>query len=65
MVRKRASTRREEQSPEGEIPGATQPEMVGRFEGEQGVKRGSNSEDARCREVELPGYTDPSFWRSL
>jgi hypothetical protein len=31
------------------IPGATQLEMAGRLEGEQGVKRGLNSEDATCR----------------
>jgi hypothetical protein len=33
------------------IPGATWPEMAGRLEGEQGVKGGSNSEDAACRGV--------------
>jgi hypothetical protein len=49
VVRKRAPTLWEEQRPEGGIPGATRPEMAGRFEGEQGVKRGQNSEDARCR----------------
>jgi hypothetical protein len=36
------------------IPGATRSEMTGRLEGEQGVKRGSNSEDATCWELEAP-----------
>lgn len=38
----------EERSPEGRIPRATRLEMPGRLEGEQGVKRGWNSEDATC-----------------
>jgi hypothetical protein len=46
------------------IPGATRSEMAGRLEGEQGVKRGSNSEDATCWALGTQ-LTDPSSWRSL
>jgi hypothetical protein len=37
-----------------EIPGATRSEMTGRLEGEQGVKRGWNSEDATCWALGTP-----------